>query len=151
MVPEAVLWSGLGHYPIFKSDGLDFNSSSGDAETMSTCQPGCRAIAIFGHFWTLLAIIGPLLAIIDHYWLPGGRAIANILSLRCSCSCSCSCPIFLRSKSRGRSRSRKTIRNILVFILINFLILFASSYIFPSSYHFPSLSSSFVSLSNMQE
>ena len=54
----------------------------GDAETMSTCQPGCRAIAIFCHFWTLLAIIGPLLAIIDHYWLPGGRAIAKILSLR---------------------------------------------------------------------
>ena len=53
-----------------------------DAETMSTCQPGCRAVAIFGHFWTLLAIIGPLLAIIDHYWLPGGRAVANILSLR---------------------------------------------------------------------
>ena len=46
----------------------------GDAETMSTCQPGCRAMAIFGQYW-------PLLAIIDHYWIPGGRAIANIPSL----------------------------------------------------------------------
>ena len=71
--------------PVLETLGPQVNPtlavSSGDAETMSTCQPGCRAIAIFGHFWTLLAIIGPLLAIIDHYWLPGGRAIANILSL----------------------------------------------------------------------
>ena len=54
----------------------------GCAETMSTWQPGCRAVAIFGHFWPLLVIIGPLLAIIDHYWPPSCRAVANILSLR---------------------------------------------------------------------
>ena len=29
-----------------------------------------------------MAIIGPLLAFFDHHWLPGGWAIAKILSLR---------------------------------------------------------------------
>ena len=46
-------------------DKVAGSMNAGDAETMSTCQPGCRAVAIFGHFWTLLAIIWPLLG---HYW-----------------------------------------------------------------------------------
>ena len=58
------------------------------AEMQEPCQPVNRVdgllpfLAIFGHFLAIIGHYWPLLTIIDHYWLPGGRAIANILSLR---------------------------------------------------------------------
>ena len=54
-------------------------SSGGDVGTIATWPPGGRAILIMGHYWP---IINFFLAIIDHYWLQGCRAIANILSVR---------------------------------------------------------------------
>ena len=47
-----------------------------------------------------MAIIGPLLAIIDHYWLPGGRAIANILRG----------VYFLESSDKAARKSQRAVR-----------------------------------------